>query len=69
MLCKPLAKIIIFYSTSSINLVMNLNKFNILFMTYPLHQKELLTDSYDVIIMISALSIHLEFTVTQMTLK
>ena len=34
-LCEPLVSIISFYSTSSINLVMNLHKFNILFITYP----------------------------------
>ena len=36
-LCEPLASIILilFYSTSSINLVMNLHKFNILFITFP----------------------------------
>ena len=33
-LCEPLASIILFYSMSSINLVMNLYEFNILF-TYP----------------------------------
>ena len=38
-LCEPLASIL-FYSTSSINLVMNLHKFNILFITY--FQNELL---------------------------
>ena len=30
-----LASIILFYSASSINLVMNLHEFNILFITYP----------------------------------
>ena len=34
-LCEPLAIIILFYSTSSINLVMNLHEINILFITYP----------------------------------
>ena len=34
--CEPLASIICFYSTSSINLVLNLQEFNILFITYPL---------------------------------
>ena len=34
-LCKHLASIISFYSTSSINLVTNLHEFNILFITYP----------------------------------
>ena len=34
-LCEPLASIILFYSKSSINLVMNLHEFNILFITYP----------------------------------
>jgi hypothetical protein len=33
-LCKPLASKIIFSSTSSINSVMNLHEFNILFITY-----------------------------------
>jgi hypothetical protein len=31
---NPLAKIILFYSTSSINLVLNLHKYDILFITY-----------------------------------
>ena len=39
-LCEPLASITLFYSTSLINLVMNLHEFNILFITYS--QKELL---------------------------
>jgi hypothetical protein len=34
-LCEPLASIISFYSTSSINSVINLNEFNILLITYP----------------------------------
>ena len=34
-LYEPLASIILFYSTSSINLVMNLHEFDILFITYP----------------------------------
>jgi hypothetical protein len=34
-LCESLASIILFYSTSSINLVMNLHEFNILFITHP----------------------------------
>ena len=34
-LCEPLANKILFYSTSSINLVMDLHEFNILFITYP----------------------------------
>jgi hypothetical protein len=34
-LCEPLASIILFYSTSVINSVMNLHKFNILFIKYP----------------------------------
>ena len=34
-LCEPQMSIILFYSTSSINFVMNLHKFNILFITYP----------------------------------
>ena len=34
-LCYPLASIILFYSTSSINLLMNLHKFNILFLHTP----------------------------------
>ena len=33
-LCEPLESIILFYSTSSINLLMNLHEFNILFITY-----------------------------------
>ena len=33
-LCKPLASMILFYSTSSINLVLNMYKFSILFITY-----------------------------------
>jgi hypothetical protein len=33
-LCEPLASIILFYSTSSINLVLNLHEYNILFITY-----------------------------------
>jgi hypothetical protein len=33
-LCEPLASIILFFSTSSINLVLNLNEYNILFITY-----------------------------------
>ena len=31
--CKPLASIILFYSTNSINLIMNLHEFNSLFIT------------------------------------
>ena len=34
-LCEPLESIILFYSTSSIILVINLHEFNILFITYP----------------------------------
>jgi hypothetical protein len=34
-LCEPLASIILFYSTSAINSIMNLHEFNILFITYP----------------------------------
>ena len=34
-LCEPLASMILFYLSSSINLVMNLHKFNILIITYP----------------------------------
>jgi hypothetical protein len=34
-LCEPLANIILFHSTSAINSVMNLHKFDILFITYP----------------------------------
>jgi hypothetical protein len=33
-LCEPLASMILFYSTSSINSAMNLHEFNILFITY-----------------------------------
>ena len=33
--CEPLVIIILFYSTSSIPLVMNLHEFNIPFITYP----------------------------------
>ena len=33
-LYEPLASIILFYSTSSVNLVLNLHEFNILFITY-----------------------------------
>ena len=33
-LFEPLASIILFYSISSINLVMNLHEFNLLFVTY-----------------------------------
>jgi hypothetical protein len=33
-LCEPLASIILFYPTSSINLVLNLHEYNILFITY-----------------------------------
>ena len=40
-LCQPLATIILFYSTRSINLVMNQHEFNILFITYIVPQKEL----------------------------
>ena len=39
-LCEPLICIILFYSTSSIYLVMNMHEFNILLITHP--QKELL---------------------------
>ena len=35
LLCEPLASIILFYSTRSINLVTNLYEFNFLFITYP----------------------------------
>ena len=38
-LCEPQTSIILFHSTSSINLVMNQHEFNILFITYP--KKEL----------------------------
>ena len=34
-LCEPLESIILFYSTSSINIIMNLHEFNILSITYP----------------------------------
>ena len=34
-LCEPMASIILFYSMSSIHLVMNLYEFNILFITNP----------------------------------
>ena len=34
-LCGPLVSIIFIYSMSSINLVMNLHEFNVLFITYP----------------------------------
>ena len=34
-LCKPLANITVFHSTSSIHLVIILNEFNIPFITYP----------------------------------
>jgi hypothetical protein len=33
-LCEPLSSIILFYSTNSINLELNLHEFNILFITY-----------------------------------
>jgi hypothetical protein len=33
-LCEPLASILLFYSTSAINSVMNIYEFNILFITY-----------------------------------
>jgi hypothetical protein len=33
-LCEPLASIILFYSTSSINLALNLHEYNILFIKY-----------------------------------
>ena len=33
-LCDPLARMVLFYSTSSINLAVNLHEFNILFITY-----------------------------------
>ena len=33
--CEPLTSIKLFYSPSSINLVLNLYEFNILFVTYP----------------------------------
>jgi hypothetical protein len=33
-LCGPLASILLFYSTSARNSVMNLHEFNILFITY-----------------------------------
>jgi hypothetical protein len=33
-LCEPQASIIVFYSTSAINLVLNLHEFNILFIIY-----------------------------------
>ena len=32
--CEPLASILLLYSMTSINLVLNLHKFNILFITY-----------------------------------
>ena len=34
-LCKPLVSIKVFYLTSTINLVMNIHDFDILFITYP----------------------------------
>jgi hypothetical protein len=34
-LCEPLASIILFHITCSINSVMNLHEYNILFITYP----------------------------------
>ena len=42
MLCEPLASTISFYSTSSMNLVINLHEFSILFITYPKNNSELL---------------------------
>ena len=33
-ICEPMTRLILFYSKSSINLVMNLHDFNILFITY-----------------------------------
>ena len=49
-LCEPLARIILFYSTSSINLVMNLHEFNILFITNS--QKELFNCKKSVITLV-----------------